>query len=117
MNVFRIRGGGNNVLTKSDEAAQSTIDSTSLQVVVNDDVTTEPPEVDDSDRLNEYNRSPYERHFPMHLLDPWMHKQVNRIPSKENEVCLVHVGKVRLVLYFYRTEHHVPRYYSVLTHS
>ena len=116
MNVFMIRGGGNNVLTKSGEAAQSTIDNTSLQVVAND-VTTEPSEVDDSDRLNEYNRSPYERHFPMHLLDPWMHKQVNRIPSKENEVCLVHVGKVRLVLYFYRTEHHAPRYYSVLTHS
>ena len=100
-NIFKLRGGGN-VLTKSDEEiSKVTIDSSSLQVIANDDATTEPSHADDSDRLNEYNRSPYERHFPNYLLDPWMRKQVNSIPSKENEVCLVHVGKVRLSLYFY----------------
>ena len=99
-NIFKLRGGGN-VLTKSDKTSKVAIDSFSLQVIANDDATTEPSHVDDSDRLNEYNRSPYERHFPNYLLDPWMRKQVNSIPSKENEVCLVHVGKVRLSLYFY----------------
>ncbi|KAL3766126.1 hypothetical protein ACHAWO_008517 [Cyclotella atomus] len=77
--VFSLRGG--DVLTKKDEGARMS----SLQVAVK--------EVDDEDRLNEYNLSPYERHFPMWLLDPWMRKYVDSIPSKENEVCLVHVGK------------------------
>jgi hypothetical protein len=84
--VFSLRGG--DVLTKKDEGARMS----SLQVAVK--------EVDDEDRLNEYNLSPYERHFPMWLLDPWMRKYVDSIPSKENEVCLVHVGKVRFSLYF-----------------
>lgn len=48
----------------------------------------------DADRLRRYNLSPYETHWPGFALDPWMRKDVSVIPSKKNEVCLVHVGKV-----------------------
>lgn len=50
------------------------------------------------DELRSYNLSPYDKHWPGYQLDPWMRKQVDDIPSKQNEVCLVHVGKVSLLL-------------------
>jgi hypothetical protein len=87
----KLRGTDDSVSIKSDETAQ---ESTGLISSLRADSSRDVVDAD-SIRLNEYNLSPYERHFPMYRLDPWMRKTVDRIPLKENEVCLVHVGKVR----------------------
>ena len=55
-------------------------------------------EIIDADRLREYNLSPFEMHWPGWRLSPWMRKWVERYPSKSKEVCLVHVGKVRIFI-------------------
>lgn len=80
------------VVTKEDSQASSdpAVDQMMLQPQDdNDNVQHE------NDELQAYNLSPYEMHWPEYQLDPWMRKRVDRIPSKDNEVCLVHVGKVR----------------------
>jgi hypothetical protein len=89
----KLRGTDNSVSIKSDETAQ---ESTGLISSLRADSSRDV--IDADSRLNEYNLSPYERHFPTYRLDPWMRKTVDTIPSKENEVCLVHVGKVRCLV-------------------
>jgi len=77
--------GGVDVVAKNDEASVERAESSPSH------------EEAHAARLRAYNLSPFERHWPAYHLDPWMRKQVDTYPSKENEVCLVHVGKVRLL--------------------
>jgi hypothetical protein len=58
------------------------------------ELTNQTQKTSNTDALEVYNLSPYERHWPRFSVDPWMRKIVKRYPPKEKEVCLVHIGKV-----------------------
>lgn len=88
--TLKLRGGA--VMTKSDYESE-------VQLASSEDVINGAPRRPsrEADRFRAYNRSPYERHWPGFVLDPWMRKEVDVIPSKKKEVCLMHIGKVSFV--------------------
>lgn len=88
---WNLRGASSSSSVVTKVESQSEVSSMAHDV----DPVTLLQDDTDVDKLRAYNLSPYERHWPQYRLDPWMHKQIDTIPSKDKEVCLVHVGKVR----------------------